>query len=284
MLKKICKYLNIKLKINFSFKKKWFSSLNNLSDNSLCFLSDITTESIEKINNKNNLLLLIKKKNLQIKENIIQIETFDPKLVFFEVLKKYYSQEIINEKPIIGKNTKIASNVSLGKNVLIGNDTIIMPNTVINDNVEIGNNCTIKSGSVIGQKGFQAIRDKNKNLIEIFHVGKVIIKDFVDIGALNTIARGTIDSTFIDSYNKFDDHVHVAHNGYFAENNTICAATIFGGSVKIGKNNFFGLNSTIRNFISIGNNNFIGQSSNVVKDIYNDQLVYGNPAKNNTLS
>ena len=29
------------------------------------------------------------------------------------------------------------------------------------------------------------------------------------MGALNTIARGTIDNTFIDAYNKFDDHVHV---------------------------------------------------------------------------
>jgi UDP-3-O-[3-hydroxymyristoyl] glucosamine N-acyltransferase len=279
MLEKIYKFLKIRSKISFSLDKKWFSSLDNLSNNTLCFVSDINSKNISKINKKKKLVLLIKKKNLKINKNIVQIETYDPKLIFFEILKKLHKPIILNNKPIIGKNTKILNNVNLGKNVIIGNNTIIMPNVVINDDVQIGNNCIIKSGSIIGQKGFQAIKDKNKNLITIFHVGKVVIKDFVDIGALNTIARGTIDATFIDSYNKFDDHVHVAHNDHFGKNNKICAATIFGGSVKIGMNNFFGLNSTIRDTISIGNNNYIGQNSNVVKDIHNDQLVYGNPAK-----
>ena len=279
MFIKICNFLKLKLKIKFSLKKKWFSSLNNLSDNTLCYLSDVNQGNIRIINNKKNLILLIKKKNIKIHKRIIQVETFDPKLTFFEILKNFYILDIKNIKPKIGKNTIISKNVIVGKNVVIGNNTVVLSNVVINDNVHIGNNCIIKSGSVIGQKGFQAIRDKNNNLVEIFHVGKVIIKDFVDIGALNTIARGTIDSTYIDSYNKFDDHIHVAHNGYFGKNNIICAAVTFGGSVRIGENNFFGLNSTIRNFLSIGNNNFIGQGSNVVKDIHNDKMVYGNPAK-----
>lgn len=279
MLKEICKFLKIKSKINFSLKKKWFSSLNNLSDNTLCFLSDENIKNIKKINSKKNLLLLVKKRNNRINKKIIQVETFNPKLVFFEILKTFYKLDVKNKEPRIGNNTIISDNVYIGKNVVIGNNTIILPNTVINDNVKIGNNCVIKSGSIIGQKGFQAIKDKNKNLVEIFHVGKVVIKDFVDIGALNTIARGTLDSTYIDSYNKLDDHVHVAHNGYFGKNNIICAAVIFGGSVKIGDNNFFGLNSTIKTSITIGNNNFIGQGSNVVKNIHNDKLIYGNPAK-----
>lgn len=279
MLKKLCKFLKIKSKIKFSLKKKWFSSLNNLSDNTLCYLSDENQENIETINSKKNLILLVKTKNINIHKKIIQVETFDPKFTFFEILKKFYILDIDNIKPKIGKNTVISKHVSIGKNVVIGDNTLILPNTVINDNVHIGNNCTIKSGSVIGQKGFQAIKNKDKNLVEIFHVGKVIIKDFVDIGALNTIARGTIDNTYIDSYNKFDDHVHVAHNGYFGKNNIICAKVTFGGSVKIGENNFFGLNSIVRNFISIGNNNLIGQGSNVVKDVQDDKVIYGNPAK-----
>ena len=49
MEKKILKYFNIKKKINFSLKEKWFSSLNNLNDNTLCFLSETTEEEIKKI-------------------------------------------------------------------------------------------------------------------------------------------------------------------------------------------------------------------------------------------
>ncbi len=278
MEKKILKYFNIKKKISFSLNEKWFSSLNNLNDNTLCFLSKITKEEIKKINNKKNLILLLKKKNKKINKTIIQIETRDPKLYFFELVKKLYVPKIKNIKPIIGNNTIIGRNTSIGVNVIIGNKTKICSNVVIGDNVKIGNNCEIKSGAVIGQKGFQAIKAEDGNLIEIFHVGGVEIKDYVTIGALNTIAKATLDTTFIDSYNKFDDHIHVAHNVTFGKNNIVCAATVFGGSVKIGERNFFGLNSTIRNFTSIGNSNLIGQGSNVVKDIGNNELIYGNPA------
>ena len=183
MQNKILKFLGTKNKISFKLKKKWFSSINNLNDNTICFLSDLADENISKINKKKNLVLLIKEKNSKIKKNIIQIETFDPKLFFFEILKKFYSPKIENRRPIIGKNTKISKNVYIGKNVIIGNNTVIFSNVVINDNVQIGSNCVVKSGSVIGQKGFQAIRDEKKNLVEIYHVGNVVMKDFVDIGA-----------------------------------------------------------------------------------------------------
>ena len=48
------------------------------------------------------------------------------------------------------------------------------------------------------------------------------------------------------SIHKFDDHIHIAHNCIIGKNNIFCAGTIVGGSVKIGINNFFGLNSTIK--------------------------------------
>ena len=50
-MEKIFKYFNIK-KINFSLKEKWFSSLNNLNEKTLCFLSETTEEAIKKINKK----------------------------------------------------------------------------------------------------------------------------------------------------------------------------------------------------------------------------------------
>ena len=65
----------------------------------------------------------------------------------------------------------------------------------------------------------------------------------------------------------------------FKKQNTICAGVIFEGSVTLGKNNFIGLNVTIKNKIKIGNNNLIGAGSNVVKNIRNEKIIYGNPAK-----
>ena len=53
------------------------------------------------------------------------------------------------------------------------------------------------------------------------------------MGAHNTIAQGTIDNTIISSYNKFDDHIHIAHNCKINKNNIFCAGVVLGGSVKI---------------------------------------------------
>ena len=114
--------------------------------------------------------------------------------------------------------------------------------------------------------------------MSINHIGMVKIGNNVEIGALNTIAQGTLDSTIIKSNNKLDDHVHVAHNCIINENNELTAGVTIGGSVKIGKNNFFGLNATIKNGITIGSNNFIGISSSIIKSISNNYLAYGNPA------
>lgn len=277
-IEKIKKDLGIDhIKIGFKLSNKWFSSLKNLQNNTLVFINKIDKTNLKKINRHDNLILLLKKKSKKINDSIIQIETKNPKLIFFRIVEKF-SKNFKKDK-IIGKNTILGKNVSIGKNVVIGNNCVIHDNVVIHNNVKIGNFCNIKSNSVIGQKGFGTVKDENNNWYDLHHVGGVIMKDHIQVGALNTIAQGTIDDTIISSFNKFDDHIHIAHNCNFDENNNICAGVIFGGSVSLGKNNFIGLNSTIRDSVKIENNNFIGQSTNVVKDIKSNCLVYGNPGQ-----
>ena len=277
MQKKIEKKLNLKIK--FKLKKKFFSSMENLKEGTIFFSNNLNNKSIIKLKSLKNGILITNKKNFLINKNIIQIIKRDPKFFYFDLLRKIISSKNKITKPILGKGTILDKKVSVGNKVKIGKNCRIHSGVVIGDNVTIGNNCTIKSNSVIGQRGFGVLRNKNNNLVEVPHYGSVKIKDNVEIGALNTIARGTIDDTIINSYNKFDDHIHIAHNCIIGKNNIFCAGTIVGGSVKIGINNFFGLNSTIKNKITIGSNNLIGQSSNLVKPIKNNLVVYGNPAR-----
>ena len=60
---------------------------------------------------------------------------------------------------------------------------------------------------------------------------------------------------------------------------TIAPGAIILGSVKIGSNSYIGANSTIRQGVKIGNNVTIGAGSVVVKDVKNNEVVAGNPAK-----
>jgi UDP-3-O-[3-hydroxymyristoyl] glucosamine N-acyltransferase len=269
----------LNLKINFKLIPNIFSSILNLKDKSIFFVQDLDDSAIKKINNLRHGILILSKKNLRIKKKITQIRSQNPKLFFFDLIRKINKKNIKIIKPKIGRNTKIYKNVFIGSNVTIGKNCEIFPGVVIGNNVKIGDNCFIKSNSVIGQKGFGIIKDTRGNLLEVPHIGGVKIKDYVEIGAHNTIAQGTIDDTKIFSYNKFDDHVHVAHNCKINKNNIFCAGTVIGGSVTIGRNNFFGINCTIRNKIFIGNNNTVGQGANVCRNINNKSVFFGNPAR-----
>lgn len=160
----------------------------------------------------------------------------------------------------------------------IGIGCEIHHNVVIMGSVVIGDHCLIKSGSVIGEKGF-SFEPENDTLIRVEHTGKVIIEDHVEVGSCCTICRATVDITTIGRYTKIDDHIHVAHNIKIGRRNQITAGTILGGSCQIGNDCFLGLNSTVKNKVRIGNNVLVGMSAVVVKDVEDNAVVVGNPAK-----
>jgi len=276
-MKKII-FQKLKIKENF-ISKKHFSSLSRFKNNTICFAQKITQNNIKKINNLNSGIIILKTENKLIKKKILQIIHSSPKIYFFKLLNENIKKNpTIYIKPRVKKSAVIHKSVVIGSNSSVGDNTKICANVVIGNNVKIGKNCFIKSNTVIGQRGFGNFVLKGK-IFPITHIGGVKIGNDVEIGALNTIAQATLDYTIIKSNNKFDDHVHVAHNCIIDKNNEFTAGVILGGSIKIGKNNFFGINSTVENGITIGNNNIIGSSSNIRKNILSNKLIYGNPAK-----
>ncbi|MFA7090230.1 MAG: DapH/DapD/GlmU-related protein [Arcobacteraceae bacterium] len=107
------------------------------------------------------------------------------------------------------------------------------------------------------------------------HLGKVIIEDFIEIGANSTIARGTLNDTIIKKYTKIGPQVNIGHNTFIDENCEIAGRTHTSGSVKIGKNCFIGANCSIKNGIKIGNNCTVGIGAIVTKDIADHVSVMG---------
>ena len=148
---------------------------------------------------------------------------------------------------------------------------VIIKNSIIGDNVVIQDNCKI------GQKGFGFIPIKNKN-IKFPHIGKVIIKDDVEIASGCTIDRGSIDDTIIGKNTYLDNQVHIAHNVKIGSNCMIAGQVGFAGSSKIGNNVSIGGQAGVSGHLKIGDNVKIGGGSGVVKDIEDNQIVMGYPA------
>jgi UDP-3-O-[3-hydroxymyristoyl] glucosamine N-acyltransferase len=217
-----------------------------------------------------------------------QILCENSKEVFFSILENFWSEsekdgEFIGENSVIGENVVIGKNVHIGNNcsitgyVEIGDNTYISDNVVIRNNVRIGKAVYIQASSVIGEDGFAYYEDENGNKTMIKHHGGVIIGDNVFIGSHVNISRGTLEDTIIGNGVKISSSAMISHNDCIGNNVTVIGSDIY-GSVEIGDNAYI-VGSIVRNQSHIGINSNIGMGSVVWKNIDDNCIVQGSPAK-----
>ena len=276
-------------------------TLKNSSDLDLTFFDSIVYLDDAK-NTKSRFCITTKKLKKYLSSNCLPIIVENVLYELCKVLKKFYNDadvDSIDETLKLASlidfpNLKFGHNVLIGKNVKFGNNCIVASNTIIEKNVILGDNCVIGSnvklknsiignnvfiqdGCKIGLKGFGFIPLKDKN-IKFPHVGKVIIRDNVEIAANCTIDRGSIDDTIIGKNTYLDNQVHIAHNVKIGDNCMIAGQVGFAGSTTIGNNVSIGGQAGISGHLRIGNNVRIAGGSGVVKDIPDNTTVMGYPA------
>jgi UDP-3-O-[3-hydroxymyristoyl] glucosamine N-acyltransferase len=261
------------------------TSIDFLSDSSVVFIKRITQDLLSQINKYKDLLVVTENPQL-LTNNYITVK--NTRLEMAKLLseinnttKKYDdSLYFVSENVQISDSVIIEPFVFIDDNVIIGENSIIKSGSKIFSKTIIGKNSIIRENSVVGGQGFGVEKDELGNNFKIPHLGGVVIGDFVEVGALNTIVSGTINPTIIMDYTKIDDHVHIAHNCKIGKNCIITAGTIFSGSVELGDNSWTGPNSSIKNSLQIAKNTLIGIGSVVTKNILIENSTYaGNPAK-----
>jgi UDP-3-O-[3-hydroxymyristoyl] glucosamine N-acyltransferase len=267
-----------------------FSSINESKNHDATFCYYIGDKAIDHISKSNAGVILCKKDmmgKIHPKDGQQLFFIDNPRLAFVLLLKnnsvKKINTGISNSSEVshlnkIGKNSSIASFTVVDENSTIG-DNCIIGNRVVIKNTIIGNNCTIQSGTTIGEDGFAFERYSSGKLEHFPHLGKVIISDNVDIFANCSIARGSMQNTIIGKGTKIDSLVHIAHNVNIGQDCELTAGTIIGGSSNIGNSTWTGLNSTIKDNIYIGNNVIVGAGAMVIKNVEDNDIVAGVPAK-----
>lgn len=94
------------------------------------------------------------------------------------------------------------------------------------------------------------------------------------------LANCVINSNFkMGNFNTINSCSLLGHDSIMGDNNFFAGHTCIGSNITIGSGNFTGLNASLKNFIQVGNNNLIGMASNVTKNLSNNKVVVGNPAK-----
>ncbi len=177
----------------------------------------------------------------------------------------------------IGDNCRIYANTFIGKNVVIGSGCRIYPGVVIREGCKIGDRVIIHPNSVIGSDGFGFLQIAGHN-VKIPQIGRVIIADDVEIGALCTINRAALDETVIGRGTKIDDHVHLGHGVKIGEDVIMCAQVGLSGGVRVGNQVMLGPRTGSVDHITIGDKARLMAGTQAAKSLAGGRDYGGTPA------
>lgn len=133
--------------------------------------------------------------------------------------------------------------------------------------------------AVIGTSGNNITKMPNGRIINMKHMGNVIIEDYVEVQALSVVHRSVFDSTIIRKNAQIFAKVNIGHNCDIGESTIIGPGTLLGGGTKVGKNCYIWQGVITRSNISICDNVIIGAGSLVLKNITESGVYFGSPAK-----
>ncbi len=182
----------------------------------------------------------------------------------------------ISDSSTIGKNTIIQPNVFIGNHVKIGNNCLIHPNVTIYDNCIIGDHVTIHSGTVLGADAFY-YKNRSEGFDKLISVGRVVVKDNVDIGANCTIDKGVTGDTIIGEGTKLDNLIQIAHDTVIGKKCLIASLTAIAGCTIIEDEVTIWGQCGIVSGITIGKKAVLMAQSGVSKSIEGGKVYWGVP-------
>ena len=272
-------------------KVKGYAPITEATENDVSFCWYEKEKALSLISNSNAGVILCKKDIADSVSGISNkhfIFVDDPRLSFINIIEFMQKKEqkigisptaIISNTAKIGSNCYIAEYAIIRDNCVIGDNTIIGEHATLFQNCSVGNNCIVQSGVALGPDSFSYDRDPNGDLKKFPNSKGVKIGNNVSIFANALIERGVLSDTIIGDGTKIGGLVVIGHNSVIGKNCQIVDTTHVGGSASIGDNSYLGINSSIKNNIKIGNNVIVAAGAVVIKDVQDNDIVAGNPAK-----
>jgi len=283
---------NYEIKGNLQMEFSKPSTIWESEKGSITFCSKKSVQHPIEVINESQASVILVDKDIDLKDLVLKHKAVvlleNPQDILIKILRKCFPLEVkrggTHPSAIVDEKADIHPSVYIGPNCIIGKckieaNSIIHANVIINDCVTIGKNVIIYPSCLIGYDGFGHIKTEDNVLVNFPQYGGVIIEDNVEIFPLTNVDRGTLGTTIIGSGTKVDHYCHIGHNVIIGKNCVITACTVIAGSTKVGDCVWIGINSAIREYTVIGDKAFIGMGSVVTKDVPDNTVVAGNPAR-----
>jgi UDP-3-O-[3-hydroxymyristoyl] glucosamine N-acyltransferase len=171
----------------------------------------------------------------------------------------------------VGPGVVIEAEVEVGEGAWIG------PNAVICAGCQIGRYVRIGPGAVIGYEGFGFVPAPD-GPVKLRQVGRVVLEDFVEIGACACVDRATLGETVIGQGTKLDNLVQIGHNARLGKRVLIAGQAGLAGSTVVGDDAMIGGQAGVADHLRVGSRAKIAAKSGVASDVPPDAVFGGLPA------
>jgi UDP-3-O-[3-hydroxymyristoyl] glucosamine N-acyltransferase len=203
--------------------------------------------------------------------------------------------EAVHASARIAQDCQILPGCVIGDHAEIGAGSSIGPNAVIGPGVRIGRWCRIGAGvaishaligdralihpnAAIGQDGFGFVMGPMGHL-KFPQLGRVIIQDDVEIGALCAIDRGALGDTVIGEGTKIDNLCQIGHNCRIGRHCVLAGMSGISGSATLGDFVVLAGRVGLADHVEIGAGAMIAAGSAVLRDVPAGTNYAGYPAR-----
>jgi len=227
---------------------------------------------------------IIINKKMEFPEGKTLLVVDEPFEAYLKIVNQYRpfnpSMKMISDSSSIGEGSVLMPNVYIGNYASIGRNCLIYPNVTILDHCVIGDNVTIQAGTVIGSDAFYYNKKTNREIHykKMTSCGRVVIEDWVEIGAGCTIDRGVSHDTHIGAGTKMDNLVQIGHDTIVGKNCLFASQVGIAGATTIEDNVILWGQVGVSKTLTIGKDAVLYAQSGVPASLEGGKNYFGSPA------
>lgn len=172
----------------------------------------------------------------------------------------------------IGPRAVVGAHAVVGRDCRVGPDAVLHPHVVLYDRTELGERVTVHAGTVLGADGFGYVSRPDGHH-KVPQVGRVVVEDDVEVGALSAVDRATMGTTRVGAGTKIDNLVQVGHNVEIGRGAVLCGQAGIAGSSQLGDGVVLAGQAGVGGHIRLGNRVQVGAASAAVRPVPDGTVV-----------